>query len=115
MTTGKRGVSTEHSSFADGSQRQRGIWLAVDVVALLALLGLVSLAFYPVYGTPWLFVTVLGFGAVGLGIAVLSALIRPRLITPRAPGCGFWVKVAPVRCTATALAPLASIVPVLSK
>ena len=90
MTTGKRGVSTEHSSFADGSQRQRGIWLAVDVVALLALLGLVSLAFYPVYGTPWLFVTVLGFGAVGLGIAVLSALRRLNTIVTGGIALAAW-------------------------
>ncbi|MCG6568256.1 transglutaminase family protein [Tessaracoccus sp. ZS01] len=53
---------------------RRWRWAAVDATAILVLLALVALSFYPVYGTLWLFVAVLGFGAVGIGLAVVSAL-----------------------------------------
>lgn len=61
-----------HGSNPDGLRR----WHLADGAAVLALLALVALAFLPVYGTPWLFVTVLGFGAVGIGIGVLAHLRR---------------------------------------
>lgn len=48
-------------------------WQVGDALALLALLALVALAFYPVYETAWLFVSVMGFGAVGIGIAIVAA------------------------------------------
>ncbi|HJE50877.1 MAG TPA: DUF3488 and transglutaminase-like domain-containing protein [Tessaracoccus flavescens] len=53
--------------------RGRALWVAVDAVAVMALLTLVALAFFPVYGTGWLFLTVLGFGAIGIGLAILAA------------------------------------------
>lgn len=56
--------------------RGRLQWLIVDAASILALLALVALAFYPVYGTGWLFVTVLGFGAVGIAAAIVSARWR---------------------------------------
>lgn len=76
MSGPKRAEVSDPSAFLTSSPRGRGVWLAIDGLLLLALTALVALAFYPVYGTPWLFVTVLGFGVVGLGIAVLSALRR---------------------------------------
>lgn len=75
MTGARRGVGViDNSSFSTTSRGGKLTWIAVDGLALLALLGLTALAFFPVYGTGWLFVTVLGFGAVGIGIGVLSAL-----------------------------------------
>ena len=77
MSGARRGVSAvDHSSFATTTPRGRALWLGVDAAALLALLALTALAFFPVYGTGWLFVTVLGFGAVGIGLAVLSTYRR---------------------------------------
>ncbi|MDO5736356.1 MAG: transglutaminaseTgpA domain-containing protein [Propionibacteriaceae bacterium] len=54
------------------SQRWRGA--AVDATALVTLLALVALAFFPTYGTAWVFVTVIGAGLVGLGTGLLGAL-----------------------------------------
>lgn len=56
-------------------------WLAIDAVVLLLLATLVALAFWPVYGTPLLFVTVLGFTALGLVIAFVGALRQLRVGT----------------------------------
>lgn len=72
---GTRGPRRAHqpTPFEHG---QRGRWLAVDAGAIMALLALVALAFHPVYGTPLLFITVLGFGAVGIGVAVLATFRR---------------------------------------
>lgn len=53
-------------------------WVAVDAAALLALAALIALVLYPVYGTPLLFVSVMGFAAVGAGIVVLGTLRRLR-------------------------------------
>ena len=52
--------------------------MALDAAALLALLALVAVAFLPAYGTPFIFVTVLGSGILGMGIAVLATLRRWR-------------------------------------
>lgn len=49
-------------------------WALFDAVALLVLSALVALAFYPVYGSWYLFVSVVGFTAVGALIALLSSL-----------------------------------------
>lgn len=77
MSTAKRGIAdTEPGAFATSATGARLRWLGIDALALFALLTLVALSFYPVYGTGWLFVTVLGFGAAGMGIGVLSALRR---------------------------------------
>lgn len=67
----RRGVS-HFGQLLGGSGR----WAAVDAAAVLGLLVLVAFAFWPVYGTAWLFVTVLGFGAVGIGIALLATWRR---------------------------------------
>lgn len=77
MTTGaRRAEAHDNGSFATSAPKAKIIWLVVDAVALVALLALTTLAFLPVYRTGWLFVTVLGFGVVGIGIAALSALRR---------------------------------------
>lgn len=57
------------------------VWLAIDAGVLLLLAALVVLAFWPVYGTPLLFVTVLGFTALGMAIAFTSALRQLRVGT----------------------------------
>ncbi|MEO7588491.1 MAG: transglutaminaseTgpA domain-containing protein [Arachnia sp.] len=62
------------------SSRVRWRWAGVDAFALLALLALVAVAFLPTYGTGWLFVTVLGAGALGMGIGLLATLRRWRSI-----------------------------------
>ncbi|SDL21593.1 transglutaminase domain-containing protein [Tessaracoccus oleiagri] len=49
-------------------------WAIVDAVALLLLGALVCLAFLPVYGTAQLFVAVLGFAALGMGIAFVGTV-----------------------------------------
>ncbi|NLE97517.1 MAG: hypothetical protein GX596_05950 [Propionibacterium sp.] len=49
-------------------------WAVIDAVALLVLSALVALAFYPVYGTWYLFVAVVGFAAVGMGVSLLAAI-----------------------------------------
>lgn len=53
-------------------------WLAVDAAAILVLLLAVAAALWPVYATPQLFVTILGFGLVGAGIGTVAALRRWR-------------------------------------
>ncbi|GAA3863731.1 transglutaminase domain-containing protein [Tessaracoccus defluvii] len=76
MSTAKRALGpTDHSTFGSLTGG-RAAWVAIDAVALLALLGLVALGFLPVYGTAWLFVSVLGFGAVGIGLALVSWRLR---------------------------------------
>ena len=76
MSTAKRALGpTDHSMFGSLTGG-RAAWVAIDAVALLALLGLVALGFLPVYGTAWLFVSVLGFGAVGIGLALVSWRLR---------------------------------------
>lgn len=57
---------------------RRWRWLAVDAAAILVLLSLVAVAFLPTYGTWWLFATVLGFGLLGIGVALLGARRRWR-------------------------------------
>lgn len=69
MSAPARRVATGRKRFGSPGLRR---WHLADAAAILALLALVALAFLPVYGTPWLFVTVLGFGAVGIGIGVLA-------------------------------------------
>ncbi|MFD0867133.1 transglutaminaseTgpA domain-containing protein, partial [Tessaracoccus lubricantis] len=70
----RRALAPHDATPFDVSRRWR--WVAVDATAVLALLALVALAFFPVYGTAWLFVSVLGFGAVGMAVGVASALRR---------------------------------------
>lgn len=53
-------------------------WLLVDGAAILVLLSLVAVAFWPTYDTWWLFVTVVGGGALGMGIAVAGVVRRWR-------------------------------------
>lgn len=72
------------------AQSERWRWLAVDALGILALLALVAFAFQPVYGTPWLFVTVLGFGVVGIGVAVASTLRRWSSGLTAAAAVGGW-------------------------
>lgn len=54
-------------------------WVAVDAAVLLVLAALVAVAFHPVYGTSLLFLSVVGFAAAGIGVALLSALRRWRV------------------------------------
>ncbi|SHJ41141.1 Transglutaminase-like superfamily protein [Tessaracoccus bendigoensis DSM 12906] len=75
MRTARRATGVVDSgTFATAPLRGKLRWLAIDASALLLLLLLVAFSFYPVFGTGWLFVTALGFGAVGMGIGVLSTL-----------------------------------------
>lgn len=60
------------TSFERTSGRARWTWLAVDTTALLMLAALIAVAFWPVYGVGWLFVTVLGGSALGLLIAWMA-------------------------------------------
>ncbi len=48
--------------------------IGVDLAALLVLLALIAVAFLPAFDTGWVFVTVLGAGALGVGLAVASAV-----------------------------------------
>ncbi len=66
------------------------LWCVVDAVVLLGLAALVALAFWPVYGTPLLFVTVLGFALLGGAIALGSALRRWRVGTTVLLAVGAW-------------------------
>ena len=65
-------------------------WLAFDALGILTLLALVAFAFHPVYGTSWLFVTVLGFGVVGIAVAVASTLRRWSSGLTAAAAVGGW-------------------------
>ncbi|MGA4507799.1 transglutaminaseTgpA domain-containing protein [Propionibacteriaceae bacterium G1746] len=51
-------------------------WLALDAVAMLALLVLLVIAFDPIYGTSWLWVTVLGGGLLGMVVGWLGWRFR---------------------------------------
>lgn len=50
--------------------------MSFDLGALLVLLALIAVAFLPVFDTVWLFVTVLGAGVLGAGLAFASAVWR---------------------------------------
>lgn len=50
--------------------------MAADLAALLALLLLISVAFLPAFDTSWVFVSVLGAGALGVGLALVSTARR---------------------------------------
>ena len=65
-------------------------WLAFDALGILTLLALIAFAFHPVYGTSWLFVTVLGFGVVGIAVAVASTLRRWSSGLTAAAAVGGW-------------------------
>lgn len=54
-------------------------WVAIDVVALLVLSSLVAVAFWPVYASGMLFVTVLGFSLVGMAVTLVSVLRHLRI------------------------------------
>ncbi|NLT30971.1 MAG: transglutaminase domain-containing protein [Propionibacterium sp.] len=64
------------ASIFDVTGRARLIWILVDVVALLALLGLASFAFHLTYGAGWVWVTALGGAVLGVGVGTLAALRR---------------------------------------
>ncbi|TRY17843.1 transglutaminase domain-containing protein [Tessaracoccus rhinocerotis] len=54
-----------------GADRAR--WVLVDALGLLVLLALVAAVLRSLYQSPWLAVTVGGFGLTGMGIALLAA------------------------------------------
>lgn len=90
MAAGPRRAATPRLVTPFARDRQRWPWIATDAAAILGLLALVALGFFPVYGTSWLFVTVLGFGAVGIGLAVLSTLRRWSSGTTALAAVGVW-------------------------
>lgn len=54
----------------------RWLWLAADIAAVLALLALLTIAMMPTFETGWLWVTVLGGGALGLLVGWLGWRFR---------------------------------------
>lgn len=76
MSTARRAEPSDPRSFTGSPPRRRAVWITVDVTALCLLLTLMALSFLPVYGTAWLFVSVLGFGVVGIAVALLSTWRR---------------------------------------
>lgn len=54
---------------------QLATWL-IDVGAIVAMLALVGLAFVPIYGHGWLWMSIFGGGVVGLAIAFMGHLRR---------------------------------------
>ena len=85
MSAGARRAAVGAALY-DTVDRGRRTWLAVDVAITLVLLALVALAFWPVYGTPWLFVSVRVRcrrialsserpGQGGAGLTVLTAVV----------------------------------------
>lgn len=86
----RRAQSQDNGSFATSAPRRKAVWLAVDAAALVGLLALMALAFFPVYRTGWLFVTVLGFGAVGIAIAAVSAARGLGLLATTGIGIVAW-------------------------
>ncbi|RMB61982.1 transglutaminase-like domain-containing protein [Tessaracoccus antarcticus] len=86
----RRAVTATDTGWAGLGPRVRWRWAAVDAVALLALLVLVACAFLPTYGTGWLFVTVLGAGALGMGVGLLATLRGWRAIQVLAASALSW-------------------------
>lgn len=58
------------------SGRARALWIAIDTVAAMAMLVLVTIAWLPTYGNGWLWVASLGSGALGAGIGIVTAIRR---------------------------------------
>lgn len=54
----------------------RWLWCGIDALAIVTLLGAIVVALWPVYGTWWLAVSVVGMGAAGIAVGVVSALKR---------------------------------------
>ncbi|MDU7360598.1 MAG: transglutaminaseTgpA domain-containing protein [Propionibacteriaceae bacterium] len=71
--------------------RSPRMWPVIDFLALLLLSALVALAFWPVYGSPLLFITVLGFAALGMVIALISTLRHLRVGTTALLAVGGWL------------------------
>jgi hypothetical protein len=54
----------------------RTTWIAIDTLAAMAMLALVTIAWLPAYGNGWVWVASLGAGAIGAAIAIVTALRR---------------------------------------
>jgi transglutaminase-like putative cysteine protease len=54
----------------------RTSWIAVDTLAALAMLVLVTVAWLPTYGNGWVWVSSLGAGVIGAATAIVTALRR---------------------------------------
>lgn len=64
------------SPFSRTRGKPRAAWLALDAGAVLVLLALLVIGFDPIYGTSWLWVTVLGGGVLGMAIGWLGWKFR---------------------------------------
>ncbi|MFV0428936.1 MAG: transglutaminase domain-containing protein [Arachnia sp.] len=73
-----------------GMEGRRWRWLAVDLVAMFALLALLGLEFWPVYASGQVFVAVLGFGLAGAAIALVGALLQWRAVAVALAALGAW-------------------------
>ncbi|MFW6597991.1 transglutaminaseTgpA domain-containing protein [Propionibacteriaceae bacterium Y2011] len=71
-TSQLRGPATVYAEA--GVDRWR--WLVVDCVAVLALLALATLAFWPLYATGWLWVASMGGAVLGVGIGAVGVVRR---------------------------------------
>lgn len=65
-------------------------WVLVDALGLLVLLALLMAVLRSLYQSPWLAVTIGGFGVVGMGIALLAAWRHWRVGVTAAACVGAW-------------------------
>jgi hypothetical protein len=58
------------------SRAARATWIAIDTLAAMAMLVLVTIAWLPTYGNGWVWVASLGAGLIGAAIAIVTSLRR---------------------------------------
>jgi len=69
----RRAEKRHLASVFDVSGARRVRWVAIDTVAILALMTTVTLAWLPTYGNGWLWVASLGSAVLGLVVAIVAA------------------------------------------
>jgi transglutaminase-like putative cysteine protease len=71
----RRRHKTSTTVFAT-SGTARSTWVAIDTLAALAMLALVTVGWLPTYGNGWVWVASMGAGALGAAVAIVTALRR---------------------------------------